>query len=1097
MEYNFREIEKKWRQRWVEDKTYKVAEDTTKKKFYVLNMFPYPSGAGLHVGHPLGYIASDIYARYKRLQGFNVLNPMGYDAYGLPAEQYAIQTGQHPAITTETNINRYREQLDKIGFSFDWDREVRTCDPKYYHWTQWAFEKMFGSFFCNKCQSAQPIEKLVEHFELNGTEGLDVAQGEELSFTAEEWRGFDDVKKQQVLMNYRIAYLGETMVNWCPGLGTVLANDEVVNGVSERGGYPVIQKKMQQWCLRTSAYAQRLLDGLETIDWTDSIKETQRNWIGRSEGTEVEFKIKAPHQLPPVGGGLDSQWENFKTAHPFNYGILKDNAKENRKFQTEAENALWEALRSKSLGEKFRRQHIIGDFIVDFVSLKSLLIVEVDGGYHNDPEQQQADKLRTQFMEEQGFKVIRFTNEEILQDIDNVLNNIKEAIKSNQALPPRGGAGGGLTIFTTRADTMFGVTFMVLAPESEYVAQVTTPEQKAAVDEYLDYVKKRTELDRMANHKVTGVFSGSYAINPFTGDAIPVWISEYVLAGYGTGAIMAVPAHDSRDYAFAKHFGLPIIPLIEGADVSEQSFDAKEGIVTNSPVAGKESTDGFSLNGLTVKEAIAATKKYVTEKGIGRVKVNYRLRDAIFSRQRYWGEPFPVYYKDGMPQMVPEECLPLELPEIETYKPTETGEPPLGRAKKWAWDAGKKQVVDKDLVDSKTVFPLELNTMPGFAGSSAYYLRYMDPHNGQALVSEEADQYWKGVDLYVGGTEHATGHLIYSRFWNKFLHDYGVSCEEEPFKKLVNQGMIQGRSNFVYRVNTDDHDKAPVFVSLGLKDQYDTTPIHVDVNIVSNDVLDQEAFKAWRPEYKDAQFILEGDKYVCGWAIEKMSKSMYNVVNPDMIVERYGADTLRLYEMFLGPVEQSKPWDTNGIDGCHRFLKKFWALFYENRSDKFLPTDEQATAESLKSVHKLIKKVGEDIEKFSYNTAISAFMIAVNELGQQKCHNRELLRDMVIIIAPFAPHMAEELWEALGEGGSVCDATWPKYNADYLVESQMQLTVSFNGKARFQMQFAADADNATIEKAVLADEKTAKYTDGKQVVKVIIVPKRIVNIVCK
>lgn len=951
MDYNFREIEKKWQQNWAENKTYHVTEDENKKKFYVLNMFPYPSGAGLHVGHPLGYIASDIFARYKRLKGFNVLNPMGYDAYGLPAEQYAIQTGQHPAITTEQNISHYREQLDKIGFSFDWDREVRTCDPKYYHWTQWAFEKMFGSFYCNTCKSAQPIEKLVERFEQKGTEGLDVAQSEELEFSAEEWNSYNDKKKQQVLMNYRIAYLGETMVNWCPGLGTVLANDEVVDGVSERGGYPVIQKKMMQWCLRTSAYAQRLLDGLDTVDWTDSIKETQRNWIGRSEGTEVEFTVK------------DSD--------------------------------------------------------------------------------------------------VKFT------------------------------------IFTTRADTMFGVTFMVLAPESEYVQQVTTTEQKAAVEEYLEYVKKRTELDRMSDRKVTGVFTGSYAINPFTQEAIPIWIGEYVLAGYGTGAIMAVPAHDSRDYAFAKHFNLPIIPLIEDADVSEESFDAKEGIVSNSPVAGKNSLDGFSLNGLTVKEAIAATKKFVTEKGIGRIKVNYRLRDAIFSRQRYWGEPFPVYYKDGMPQMIPAECLPLELPEIDKYEPTETGEPPLGRAKKWAWDEANKQIVDKSLIDNEKVFPLELSTMPGFAGSSAYYLRYMDPNNNEGLVGEKADKYWQNVDLYVGGTEHATGHLIYSRFWNKFLFDNGVSCQEEPFQKLVNQGMIQGRSNFVYRINSDDHSKAPVFVSKGLKDQYETTPIHVWVNLVKNDILDTEAFKQWRPEYANAEFILEDGKYNCGWAIEKMSKSMFNVVNPDDIVEEYGADTLRLYEMFLGPVEASKPWDTNGIDGCFRFLKKFWNLFFEHNTDKLIINDDEPTKENLKSVHKLIKKVSEDIEKFSYNTAISAFMIAVNELGQQKCHNKTLLKDMVILIAPFAPHIAEELWHVLGETTSVCDAAWPTYDESYLAESEMQLTISFNGKARYQKTFPADAQKDAIEKATLEDERSQKYLDGMQIVKVIVVPKKIVNIVLK
>ena len=950
MEYNFREIEKRWQSQWVKDKTYHTTEDPAKEKFYVLNMFPYPSGAGLHVGHPLGYIASDIYARYKRLKGFNVLNPMGYDAYGLPAEQYAIQTGQHPEVTTVANIARYRQQLDNIGFSFDWDREIRTCDPKYYHWTQWAFEKMFGSFFCNSCQKAEPIEKLVEHFNEKGTEGLDVAESEHLEFTAEEWRAMSDVEQQKTLMNYRIAYLGETMVNWCAGLGTVLANDEVVNGVSERGGFPVVQKKMQQWCLRTSAYSQRLLDGLENVDWSDSIKETQKNWIGRSEGTEMQFKVAG-------------------------------------------------------------------------------------------------------------------------QDFD-------------------------FTIFTTRADTIFGVTFMVLAPESELVAQLTTAEHKAEVDEYLAYVKKRTELDRMANHNVTGVFSGSYAVNPFTGENIPIWISEYVLAGYGTGAIMAVPAHDSRDYAFAKHFNLPITPLIEGADVSEESFDAKEGIVCNSPTAGKETLDGFSLNGLSVKEAIAKTKQFVTEKGMGRVKVNYRLRDAIFSRQRYWGEPFPVYYKDGMPQMVPEDCLPLLLPEIETYKPTETGEPPLGRAKMWAWDVEKRQVVDKALVDNKTVFPLELNTMPGFAGSSAYYLRYMDPHNDTCLVGKDADNYWQNVDLYVGGCEHATGHLIYSRFWNKFLFDLGVSCKEEPFQKLVNQGMIQGRSNFVYRINQAPSN-SPVFVSYNLRKDYDVTPIHVDVNIVSADVLDIEAFKAWRPEYANAEFVLEDGKYICGWAVEKMSKSMFNVVNPDMIVEKYGADTLRLYEMFLGPVEASKPWDTNGIDGCFRFLKKFWALFYENRTDEFLPADAEPTADNLKSLHKLIKKVTEDIEHFSYNTSISAFMIAVGELAQQKCRSKQVLEQLVVLIAPFAPHIAEELWHALGNTTTVCDAQWPVFNPQYLVESEVQLTVSFNGKARFQKKFAADATNDEIQVAVLADEQSKKYLDGKQVVKVIVVPKKIVNVVIK
>ncbi len=946
MEYNFREIEQKWQRTWATEKTYHVEIDENKKKFYVLNMFPYPSGAGLHVGHPLGYIASDIYARYKRSCGYNVLNPMGYDAYGLPAEQYAIQTGQHPAVTTETNIKRYREQLDKIGFSFDWDREVRTCDPKYYHWTQWAFQQMFSHFYCKKCEKALPISELVKHFEEKGTEGTEsLAQSEELHFSAEQWKQMSDVEKQQVLMNYRIAYLGETMVNWCPKLGTVLANDEVVDGVSERGGYPVVQKKMKQWCLRVSAYAQRLLDGLDKIDWTDSLKEIQRSWIGRSEGTEMEFSVK------------DSD--------------------------------------------------------------------------------------------------VKFT------------------------------------IFTTRADTIFGVTFMVLAPESELVQQLTTETQKAEVEAYIDATKKRTERERISDRRVTGVFTGAYAINPFTGDEIPVWVSDYVLAGYGTGAIMAVPAHDSRDYAFARHFQLPIIPLIEGADVSEESFDAKEGIVMNSPAEGKQTLHGFSLNGLNVKEAIAATKKFVTENHLGRVKVNFRLRDAIFSRQRYWGEPFPVYYKDGMPQMVPAECLPLELPEVTKFLPTETGEPPLGNATRWAWDTENNCVTDNARIDNVKVFPLELSTMPGFAGSSAYYLRYMDPSNDMALVGKDADEYWQNVDLYIGGSEHATGHLIYSRFWDKFLFDLGISCKDEPFQKLVNQGMIQGRSNFVYRIKDTN-----TFVSLGLKDQYDTTPIHVDVNIVQNDVLDVEAFKQWRPEYSTAEFVLEDGKYVCGWAIEKMSKSMYNVVNPDMIVEKYGADTLRLYEMFLGPINQSKPWDSNGIDGCFRFLRKVWNLFYPKNGD-WAVTDDAPTKENLKTLHKLIKKVSEDVEVFSYNTSIPAFMIAVGELAQQKCTSREVLQQVVVLLAPFAPHIAEELWHTLGNNTTVCDAQWPQYDEQYLKEDSQTLSISFNGKTRFTLEFPADASKEYIQETTLASEQAQKYLEGKQVVKVIVVPGRIVNIVIK
>ena len=935
-EYNFREIEKKWHQLWTERQTYKVTEDKNRQKFYVLNMFPYPSGAGLHVGHPLGYIASDIYARYKRLQGFNVLNPMGYDAYGLPAEQYAIKTGQHPEKTTFANIDRYREQLDKIGFSFDWDREVRTCSPDYYKWTQWAFQKMWGSYFDEELQKAQPIEKLIEKFKAEGT-----------------WPA-DEKAQSDLLMQYRIAFLGETMVNWCPKLGTVLANDEVVEGVSVRGGYPVEQKKMRQWCLRVSAYSQRLLDGLDTIDWSESIKETQKNWIGRSEGAEIEI----PYVLSP-----------------------------------------------------------------------------------SDESEQ-----------------------------------------------------GRFTIFTTRADTMFGVTFFVLAPESELVDKVTTPEQRKAVDEYIKYVKSRTERERMIDHTVTGVFSGAYGINPITGDKCPIYIAEYVLAGYGTGAIMAVPAHDSRDYAFAKHFNLPIIPLVEGADISTESYDAKEGIVMNSPISPDKSVeyDGESLclNGLSIKEAIAETKRFVKTHNLGRVKVNYRLRDAIFSRQRYWGEPFPVYYKNGIPTMIPEECLPIELPQVEKFLPTETGEPPLGNAQIWAWDEQNRKIVDKALIDEQTIFPIELYTMPGFAGSSAYYLRYMDPHNDKALLSPEAAAYWQSVDLYVGGSEHATGHLIYSRFWNKFLFDLGVSKKEEPFKKLVNQGMIQGRSNFVYRIKETN-----TFVSFGLKDQYDVTPIHVDVNIVKNDVLDLEAFKAWSPEYATAEFILEDGKYICGWAIEKMSKSMYNVVNPDMIVENFGADTLRLYEMFLGPVEQSKPWDTNGIDGCFRFLKKFWGLAQNILTNP--NTQNTPSADELKALHKLIKKVTGDIEAFSYNTSISAFMVAVNELSQLKCTNRAILEPLIILIAPFAPHIAEELWEQMGNESSVCDAQWPQYEEKYLVETSVKLGVQFNGKVRFDMLFPADATPDQMVEMATSALEAQKYLEGMQIVKTIAIPKRIVNIVVK
>ena len=917
MEYKFTEIEKKWQQYWKENATYKVEINSKKPKYYVLDMFPYPSGAGLHVGHPLGYIASDIYSRYKRLQGFNVLHPMGYDAYGLPAEQYAIQTGQHPAITTQKNIARYREQLDKIGFCFDWNREVRTCDSDYYKWTQWAFIQMFNHYYDKTIGKAQPIESLIYHLTTNGTSGLSVACTEELSFTAKEWNDKNEQEQQNILLNYRIAYLADLKVNWCPALGTVLANDEVSEGLSVRGGHPVEQRTMRQWSLRISAYAQRLLDGLNTLDWTESLKETQKNWIGRSEGAEMKFKIK--------------------------------------------------------------------------------------------------------------------------------------------------GQNADLLIFTTRADTTFGVTFMVLAPESEYVAMVTTTEQREAVTNYVESVKRRTERERIADRKVTGVFSGAYAINPFTEEEIPIYISDYVLAGYGTGAIMAVPAHDGRDYAFAKHFHLPIIPVIEGCDVTEESFDAKDGIMCNS---------GF-MDGMTVKEAIAKAKKYIVEKGIGNVKINYRLRDAIFSRQRYWGEPFPVYYKNGIPYVLDEKELPLELPEIDKYLPTETGEPPLGRAKNWATQEG---------------YSYELNTMPGFAGSSAYYLRYMDPHNNDMLVSKEANEYWRNVDLYLGGTEHATGHLIYSRFWNKFLFDLGLVCKEEPFQKLVNQGMIQGRSNFVYRIKNTN-----TFVSYNLIKNYDVTPIHVDVNIVSNDILDIERFKKWMPDFANAEFILEDGKYICGWAVEKMSKSMFNVVNPDDIVDKYGADTLRLYEMFLGPLEQSKPWDTNGIDGVHRFLKKLWSLFY--KEDTFCVTEETPSAEELKTLHKTIKKITYDIENFSFNTSISAFMICVNELAQQKCNKKAILEPLIVLLAPFAPHIAEELYHELGNTTSVCDAKFPICNEEYLVESAVKYPISFNGKVRFMLELPANLTKEEVEKAALSNSQTIKFLQGNSPKKIIVVVGKIVNIV--
>ena len=1132
MEYNFREIEQKWQQFWKENKIYKTEINAAKPKYYVLDMFPYPSGAGLHVGHPLGYIASDIYSRYKRLKGFNVLHPMGYDAYGLPAEQYAIQTGQHPAVTTKKNIDRYREQLDKIGFCYDWDREIRTCEPDYYKWTQWAFVEMFNHYFDNKLQKAMPVAGLVKAFETNGTEGVDANCTEELCFTAEEWNAKTEQEQQEILLNYRIAYLADLKVNWCPALGTVLANDEVSEGVSVRGGHPVEQRVMRQWSLRVSAYAQRLLDGLEKVDWTDSLKETQKNWIGRSEGAELRFHLSPALSKGEGEGHTSTANQTIKDQEPgyfstdkLNWHLLIDHAKAMRNEPTEAESVLWEMLRSKKAGYKFRRQHPVDKFIPDFVCLDKKLIVEVDGDYHLTEEQIELDKARTITLEELGYQIIRFSNEDIksaphfvIEKIKSELEKIESSKKSetsNQfAVSPSFGGGQGevIEVFTTRADTIYGVTFMVLAPESELVAKLTTDDQKSAVDEYISATKKRTERERIADRRVTGVFSGSYAINPVSGTEIPVWISDYVLAGYGTGAIMAVPAHDSRDYAFARHFNLPIIPLIEGCDVSDESFDAKEGIMCNS---------GF-LNGLTVKEAIAAAKKYIEEKNLGRVKVNYRLRDAIFSRQRYWGEPFPVYYKQGMPYMLPMDKLPLLLPEIDKYLPTETGEPPLGRAANWGWNEVSQKVTASSEIDNLTVFPLELSTMPGFAGSSAYYLRYMDPKNDNALVSTDANEYWENVDLYIGGTEHATGHLIYSRFWNKFLYDLAKVCKDEPFKRLINQGMIQGRSNFVYRVKDSN-----TFVSLNLKDQYETTQIHVDVNIVSNDVLDVEKFKAWRPEFSDAEFILEypnptfpkgegastnldsqnvgvaqslspsgrvGEgRYICGWAVEKMSKSMFNVVNPDDIVERYGADTLRLYEMFLGPLEQSKPWDTNGIDGVHRFLKKLWGLFYKD--NQLVVKEDAPTADELKTLHKTIKKVTWDIENFSYNTSVSAFMICVNELSAVKCSKRAILEPLVVLLAPFAPHVAEELYHVLGNTSTVNDAVFPVCNEDYLVESTVKYPVSFNGKVRFMLDLPSAMSKEDVEKEVFANDQTAKYLAGASPKKVIVVPGKIVNIV--
>ncbi len=1084
MAYDFGKIESKWQKYWADNKVFKAVTGLDKPKYYVLDMFPYPSGAGLHVGHPLGYIASDIYARFKRHKGFNVLHPMGYDAYGLPAEQYAIQTGTHPEITTEKNIKRYRKQLDQIGFSFDWDREVRTSDPAYYKWTQWTFIQLFNSWYNKNSNKAENISILIKEFESNGNSKVNAACDEVEIFTASEWNSLSEKQQQEMLMHYRLAYLKDTMVNWCPALGTVLANDEVKEGLSERGGHPVERKLMKQWSLRITAYSQRLLEGLDKIEWSEALKESQRNWIGRSEGASVIFEVKTPPQPSPKGR------ESLETPHFYGtdkktWFANKDNVRELRKNPTEAEALLWENLRKNKTGYRIRRQHAIDAFIVDFVCLTKWTVIEIDGEIHN--YQKEEDKNRTQVIEENGYSVIRFTNEEVFEDIGKVVDKIKlyldNKVVENQVLPSGEDLGGvnkdslttdigGIEVFTTRPDTLFGASFMVLAPEHELIEKLVTADRKEELMEYVRWAKNRSERERMTEvKKVSGKFTGSYAINPLSGEEIPIWIADYVLAGYGTGAIMAVPGHDSRDFAFARHFNLPIIQVVVAKDDEptdpaswDDSYDSKEGQMINSDF----------INGMDVKEAISATIAKIDEMGIGYGTINYRLRDAIFSRQRYWGEPFPIYYKDEMPYALPESELPLKLPPVDKYLPTEDGDPPLARAENWTTKEG---------------YPLETNTMPGFAGSSAYYLRYMDPQNENEYFSKEANEYWKDVDLYIGGDEHAAGHLIYSRFWNKFLFDLGLVCEEEPFKKLINQGKIQGRSSFVYRVKGSNK-----YVSYNLRKDFETQALHVDINMVDSDVLDTEAFKNWLPEFADAEFILEGGKYICGHEVEKMSKSKHNVQNPDALIEKYGADTLRLYEMFLGPLEQDKPWDTNGIEGVFRFLRKFWKLYFTDE-DKFVVSNETPSAEELKSLHKAIKKVTSDIERFSFNTGVSAFMICANELTDLKCHKREILEPLAILLSPYAPHITEELWEALGNKESISTATYPVHNEEYLAENNFEYPVSFNGKMRFKLSLPVDMAKAEIEKAAIEAEEAQKWMEGKTVRKIIVVPNRIINIV--
>jgi leucyl-tRNA synthetase len=1146
MEYNHAKVEAKWHQKWAEKKVYKTENDPSKPKYYVLDMFPYPSGAGLHVGHPLGYIATDIVSRYRRLRGYNVLHPMGFDSFGLPAEQYAIETGQHPAVTTAKNIDTYKKQLGKIGMDYDWDREVQTSDPSYYKWTQWIFAQLFDAWYdladpANQgLGRAKPMAELVQLFEKQGNAQVKAACDEDTpTFIAEQWRAFGEAEKANLLLKYRLTYLADAVVNWCPALGTVLANDEVKDGFSERGGYPVERKLMKQWMMRITAYAERLLAGLQTIDWSEALKESQRNWIGKSYGAELAFRVYRPgvdgpaigpmtgpndwpHPQPLPGGEGSSPILNpslggkdfppfrlFATANKEKWKKLKEFARENRKDPTEAELMMWEALRGDQLGASFRRQHAIEDFIVDFVCLSQKLVVEIDGEIHDQPEQKEYDEARTQFLAELGYTELRFSNAEVIKERSLVIAKIKDALATAVTPPQRGGAGGGatsaqhsplpsgegpghqitLTVFTTRIDTTYGVTFVSIAPEHELVPALTTPAQKAAVDEYVAKAKNRAERDRMADVKtVSGVFTGSFVINPFSGQPVPLWVADYVLAGYGTGVVMAVPSGDQRDWNFATHFGLPIVPILDAQQNLDQQADpTKEGRYINSPL----------IDGLTYAEALPKLLQWIEQQGVGKAKINYRLRDAVFSRQRYWGEPVPVYFQNGLPQLLPLSELPLVLPEIDEYKPTETGEPPLGRATAWKYHPNTPLSSGEGSGVGQKPFPYELSTMPGWAGSSWYFLRYMDARNDQAFADRAAVDYWGAVDLYVGGTEHAVGHLLYSRFWNLALHDLGHVGHAEPFQKLVNQGMIQGESAIAYRINGTN-----TFVSKGLKDQYDVAELHVDVNIVSQGVLDIEAFKRWRPDLAQAEFQLENGQYRCGSLVEKMSKRLYNVVNPDDIVDRYGADTLRLYEMFLGPLEASKPWNTHGIEGVYRFLKKLWRLFYDEKQT-WLVRDEPPTPDELKVLHKLIKKVGEDVENLSLNTSVSAFMVAVNDLNSLKCHKTSILRELLVVLSPFAPHIAEELWQALhgwaeadfAPARSVTRATFPTWNPAYLAEATVEYPISVNGKVRAKVEFPAELSPQEIERQILASDVVAKYTDGKAIKKVIVVPKKIVNVV--